>query len=274
MKPQICSVLSHPSIGGIAAFSALPAERFRCAVHRVVLVTLNAAVELKRDAFRVARRLSASRLIIGQSLPMESTMVPNSYADDVFMRDDRAPQQRDLVFVGRHVSDKGVDRLVAALKRLASRGVQAVLTRVGEGLEAPALRRATDAAGIADLGRFAGWQVAADLVTTLNRQCVLVVRSVRDVPSSVVVLDGQAYDYVPLVTCSGGLPDAAGDCSLLAARDGTATLTEGIQPLLGHTGLQGDSRARASAPVRCHTSDRVERDSPEVLFDASPASAR
>ena len=331
-----CSVPFRPSIGGIETISALLAEHFHRAGHRVVLVTRSPGAGPEQDAFEVVRRPSAGRLFalvrdadvvfhnnislrfawpqlllrrpwvvahhtwiprsgaaarlkravlsraanisissaIAQSLPVDSTIVPNPYADDVFARDDRAGRQGDLVFVGRLVSDKGVDRLVAALKLLAGRGVQAGLTIVGDGPEAPALRRQADAAGISDRIRFAGWQVAAELVATLNRHRVLVVPSVWEEPFGVVVLEGLACGCVPLVTRSGGLPDAVGDCGLVVARDDPAALADGIQALLGDARLQEDYRARASAHLGRHTPDRIARDYLQVISDACLAGAR
>ena len=331
-----CSVPFHPSVGGIETISALLADHFHRAGHRVVLVTRSPAAGPEREAFEIVRRPSAARLFslvreadvvfhnnislrfawpqlllrrpwvvahhtwipragaaarlkravlsgaaniaisgaIARSLPVDSTIVPNPYASDVFARDDGASRQRDLVFVGRLVSDKGVDRLVAALALLAARGVQAELTIVGDGPEAAALRRQADAAGLADHVRFEGWQAAAELVATLNRHRVLVVPSVWEEPFGVVVLEALACGCVPLVTRSGGLPDAVGDCGLVVARDDPAALADGIEALLGDAAQQEVYRARAPAHLRRHTPDRVARDYLQVLSDACLAGAR
>lgn len=336
MNILFCSVPFHPSIGGIETVSALLAERFHRAGHRVVLVTRSLTAGAERDVFEVVRRPSATRLFalvrssdvvfhnnislrfawpqlllskpwvvahhtwiprtgaaarlkravlsraanisishaIAQSLPVASTIVPNPYADDVFARDARAPRQEDLVFVGRLVSDKGVDRLIAALELLTRRGVSAGLTIVGDGPQAAALRRQAAAAGVADRIRFVGWQRAAELVATLNRHRVLVVPSIWEEPFGVVVLEALACGCVPLVARSGGLPDAVGDCGLVVARDDPAALADGIQALLGDAGLQDDYRGRAAAHLKRHTPERVARDYLQVLSDACLAGAR
>ncbi len=331
-----CSVPFHPSIGGIETISALLAERFHRAGHRIVLVTRSAAAAPERDVFEVVRRPSAARLFalvrqadvvfhnnislrlawpllllrrpwvvahhtwiprtgaaarlkravlsrasniaisqaIARSLPVATAIVPNPYADDRFARDDAVPRDGDLVFVGRLVSDKGVDRLVAALALLARRGLATRLTIVGEGPEAGALRRQVADAGIADHVRFAGWQVAAELVATLNRHQVIVVPSVWEEPFGVVVLEGMACGCVPLVTRSGGLPDAVGEGGLVVARDDPAALADGIQSLLGDAGLRERYRARAADHLRRHTPDRVATDYLRALSDACVAGAR
>ena len=336
MNILFCSVPFHPSIGGIETISALLAERFHRAGHRVVLVTQSPSTLAERDAFEVVRRPSATRLFalvrqadvvfhnnislrlgwpqlllrrpwvvahhtwiprtgaaarlkravlrraanisisqaVARSLPVPSDIVPNPYADDVFGCDGVEARSGDLVFVGRLVSDKGVDRLVAALALLAARGVHARLTIVGDGPEAPALRRQAIEAGVDDRIVFAGWQVAADLVGMLNRHRVLVVPSVWEEPFGLVVLEGMACGCVPLVTRSGGLPDAVGEGGLVVERDDPAALADGIEHLLGDAALREGYRARAAAHLRRHTPDRVANDYLRVISDACQAHAR
>ncbi len=336
MNILFCSVPFHPSIGGIETISALLAERFHRAGHRVVLVTRSAAVAPERDAFEVVRRPSAARLFalvrqadvvfhnnislrfawpqlllrrpwvvahhtwiprtgaagrlkravlsrasniaisqaIARSLPVDAVVVPNPYADDRFARDEATPRQDDLVFVGRLVSDKGVDRLLAALVLLAGRGVSARLTIVGDGPEAAALARQAADGGIGDRVRFVGWQVAAELVATLNHHQVIVVPSVWEEPFGVVVLEGMACGCVPLVTRSGGLPDAVGECGVVVARDDPAALADAIQALLADAGLRERYRARAATHLGRHTPDRVATDYLRALSDACLAGAR
>lgn len=331
-----CSVPFHPSIGGIETISALLAERFHRAGHRVVLVTQSPSTLAERDAFEVVRRPSAARLFglvrqadvvfhnnislrlgwpqlllrrpwvvahhtwiprtgaaarlkravlrraaniaisdaVARSLPVPSDIVPNPYADDVFACDGAEARPGDLVFVGRLVSDKGVDRLVSALALLAERGVHARLTIVGDGPEAAALRRQAADAGVDDRIAFTGWQVAGDLVGTLNRHRVLVVPSVWEEPFGLVALEGMACGCVPLVTRSGGLPDAVGEGGLVVERDDPAALADGIERLLGDVALRDRYRARAAAHLARHTPGRVADDYLKVISDACAAGAR
>ena len=336
MNILFCSVPFHPSIGGTETVSALLAERFHRAGHRVVLATRSAATGPERDPFEVVRQPSATCLFglvrdadvvfhnnislrfawpqlllrrpwvvahhtwiprrglaarlkraalgraaniaisraVAHSLPVASTIVPNPYADDVFSRDDRAPRQGDLVFVGRLTNEKGVGRLLAALGLLAARGVRVGLTIVGDGPEAPALRRQVEAGGLADSVRFAGWQVGAALVGTLNRHRVLVLPSVCEETFGVAVLEGLACGCVPLVTRSGGLPEAVGDCGVVVARDDAVALANGIERLLADDDLRETYRARAPAHLSRHTPDRIANDYLQVLTDACLAGAR
>jgi glycogen(starch) synthase len=59
----LCSVPFRPSVGGIETVSALLAERFARAGHRVTLVTHTHSLDHDADAFEVVRRPSALRLL-------------------------------------------------------------------------------------------------------------------------------------------------------------------------------------------------------------------
>ena len=264
-------VVFHNNISLRFAWPQLLLRRPWVVAHHTWIPRTGAAARLKRAVLSRAANVSISDAI-ARSLPVDSTIVPNPYADDVFAHDERAPREGDLVFVGRLVSDKGADRLVAALALLAARGIRAGLTIVGDGPEAPALRRQAGDAGVADRVRFAGWQEGAELVATLNRHRVLVVPSVWEEPFGVVVLEGLACGCVPLVSRSGGLPDAVGDCGMVVARDDPAALADAIESLLGNTGLRDTYRMRAAAHLRRHTPDRVGKDYLQVLTDACSAS--
>ena len=127
--------------------------------HHTWIPTTGMAAGLKRWAIRHASNIAVSHAV-AESLPVDCTIVPNPYADDVFVRVDNIERSRELVFVGRLVSDKGVDVLLDALGLLATRGRRVGLTVIGEGPELPALRRQG-----AELGGW--WQAAPALRLTL-----------------------------------------------------------------------------------------------------------
>src|SRR5437867_7427678 len=72
----------------------------------------------------VADRISGHSFVIG-----------NPYDDATFRLIPNVARDKKLVFVGRLVSDKGVDLLLQAMKRLQNDGVTADLTIVGSGPE-------------------------------------------------------------------------------------------------------------------------------------------
>ena len=266
-------VVFHNNISLRFAWPQLLLRRPWVVAHHTWIPRRGLAARLKRVVLRRAANIAISRAV-AQSLPVASTIVPNPYADDVFARDAAAAREEDLVFVGRLTDEKGVDRLVAALRVLSERGLHVGLTIVGDGPEASSLRHQAEDAGLADRIRFAGWQASSELVGTLNRHRVLVLPSVCEETFGVVVLEGLACGCVPLVTRSGGLPDAVGDCGVVVARDDVAALADGIESLLGDAGLQDGFRARAPEHLRRHTRERIGQDYLRVLTDACVAGAR
>jgi glycosyltransferase involved in cell wall biosynthesis len=101
---------------------------------------------------------------------------------------------------------------------------------------------------------------------------VLVVPSVWEEPFGVVVLEALACGCVPLVTRSGGLPDAVGACGMVLPQGDRRTLApllaHGIDVLLGDPESLDYYRQQAAAHLERHTRDRVARDYLQVLTDA------
>lgn len=91
------------------------------------------------------------------------------------------------LFVGRHIPDKRLDALPPALAaaRNAIPGLEAVVAGVGP--ETAAARRAADAAGVAEVVRFAGRVPDGELERLLSGAAVLVNPSVREGFGLVVV---------------------------------------------------------------------------------------
>jgi glycogen(starch) synthase len=260
-------VVFHNNISLRFAWPQLLMHRPWVVAHHTWIPPTGLAARCKRMALTRASNIAVSRAIAA-SLPVPSAVVPNPYADDVFVQDAAAARDGDLVFVGRLVSDKGLDRLVAALGLLARRGVTPGLTVIGDGPETAALQAQALALGVAGRIRFVGRQVGPALAALLNRHRVLVVPSVWEEPFGVVVLEGLACGCVPLVARSGGLPDAVGNCGMVVARDDPTALAQGIETLLGDETLLQAYRTRAAAHLARHTPERVAADYLRVFSEA------
>ena len=119
------------------------------------------------------------------------------------------------MFLGRLVSDKGVDVLLAALALLAARGAPARARRSsatgpsGRGLEEQAARL-----GIAGQVRFLGSRQGEEIVRLLNAHRILVVPSRYDEPFGIVALEGIACGCLVIGSRGGGLKEAIGRCGL------------------------------------------------------------
>ena len=260
-------VVFHNNISLRFAWPQLLLRRPWVVAHHTWIPRVGLAARVKRAVLRHASHIAVSRAV-AESLPVPCTVVPNPYADDVFVSSSGTPRTGELVFVGRLVSDKGLGILFAALAWLAQRGQRVGLTVVGDGPEAPTLRRQARALGILGRVQFIGRRVGAELVAALNAHQVLVVPSVWEEPFGVVALEAIACGCVPLVARSGGLPDAVGACGLVVPRGDCEALALGISALIGNPAALEHYRAGASAHLERHTRDRVARDYLQVIDDA------
>lgn len=165
---------------------------------------------LKRRLLRHAANIAvSSSLARDVGLPMP--IVGNPYDDRVFRRVVPAREREgELIFVGRLVSDKGVDLLLAALAQLKARGSPPQLTIVGGGPEEAALRTQTKTLGLQAHVSFAGVKTPEELSALLNVHRVMVAPSRRAEPFGLVALEGLACGCVVAGSSEGGLPEAIG----------------------------------------------------------------
>jgi glycogen synthase len=222
---------------------------------------------LKHLAMRHAGNIAVSEAIAA-SLSVPSTVIGNPYADDVFHRRDDIARSRDLVFLGRLVSDKAPGMLIDALLLLRERGLDPSLTIIGSGPEEAALRRRSMDAGLDARIRFAGALRGDALVAALNAHRIMVVPSVWEEPFGIVVLEGLACGLVPVVTNSGGLPQAVGECGLVVPKSDPAALANAIASLLQNEALCSRLLARAPAHLALHTREAAARSYLQVLQSA------
>lgn len=260
-------VVFHNNISLRFAWPQLVVRRPWVVAHHTWIPRDGLAARLKRRVLRHASHIAVSKAV-AQSLPVPCAVVPNPYADDVFMPVDGVQRTGELVFLGRLVSDKGVHILLDALALLARRGKRVQLSVVGEGPEEPALREQVNALGLGDQVTFVGRRGGAELVALLHAHQVLVVPSVWEEPFGVVVLEAMACGCVPLVARSGGLPDAVGMAGVVVEQGDSEALAQGIGELLGNAQALGRCRAAAPAHLARHTRDRVARAYLQVIEDA------
>jgi len=257
----------HNNISLRFAWPQLLLQRPWVVAHHTWIPKTGLAGRVKRGVLRHASHIAVSRAV-AESLPVPCAVVPNPYADDVFARAGTADRDGELVFVGRLVSDKGVDLLLHALALLSRRGKRVRLTVIGDGPEAPALRELARSLGVAAQVDFAGRRAGPDVAAVLNRHRVLVVPSVWEEPFGVVALEAMACGCVPLVARSGGLPDAVGRCGLVVARGDSGALARGIDKLIGNAAMIDRYRIGVTAHLERHTPERVARAYLQVIEDA------
>jgi|HubBroStandDraft_3_1064219.scaffolds.fasta_scaffold08062_3 glycogen(starch) synthase len=215
---------------------------------------------LKRFVLRwAAPSISVSRALAAD-LATPSLVIPNAYRDDVFRVLPEIARSRDLVFVGRLVSDKGVEVLVAALGLLAADGLEPGLDIVGDGPEKPALAAQVAALGLAAQVRFLGTRTGEELARLLNEHRILVVPSRYDEPFGVVALEGIACGCIVVGSAGGGLPEAIGPCGRCFGNGDAHELAAVLGELLRAPRAEIEAlRAGAGEHLARHTPERIAR---------------
>jgi glycogen synthase len=175
-----------------------------------------------------------------------SIVIPNPYDAGIFSSRSAAERNGDIIFVGRIVSEKGLDILVESLAGLRLNRLQPRLTVVGSGPELIATQKRAAELGFHDQVAFIGSKSGAELAEILNRHKILVVPSRYEEPFGVVALEGIACGCAVVGSRGGGLPEAIGPCGLTFANGDPEALSKALEKLL--TQPRERERLAANAP--------------------------
>ena len=223
-----CDVFFHNNISLQSLWPLLLVRRPWVVAHQTWITRLDRTLDWRDRLKRLLLRFAAANVSISRavaaSLPVASQIIPNPYRDDLFYRMPEVVREKDLVFLGRLVSDKGADLLLEAVKLLREGGLTAGLTLVGSGPEEDALKALAQSLGVASQIEFVGPKRGVQLARILNAHRVMAVPSRWAEPFGIVALEGIACGCVVIGSQEGGLPDAIGPCG--------ATFPNGDAPAL------------------------------------------
>jgi glycogen synthase len=218
----------------------------------------------KKLVTRFATNISCSQAIAAM-IPGISTVIPNSYRNDIFKIHPNIVRSQDLVFLGRLVSDKGVKLLISALAQLKSRGLTPNLTIVGTGPEELNLCQQAQELGVLDQINFAGLKLDLELAEVLNAHKIMVVPSLWEEPFGIVALEGIACGCVVVGSAGGGLRDAIGDCGVTFPNGNTDLLTNALYDLISDPDHLETYRKNAASHLARHNSKAVANEYIKVL---------
>ena len=211
---------------------------------------------LKHSLRRSATNVAISKSV-ADGLSGHSFVIGNPYDDGVFRLLPNVARDKSLIFVGRLVSDKGVDLLLQALKLLQRDNLFPDLTIVGTGPEEENLRRLAPELALNRQVTFAGQKTGAALAETLNRHRIQVVPSRWAEPFGVVALEGIACGCVVVGSEKGGLKEAIGPCGITFENGNAEALAAQLKRLLTEPGLQSDLRRRADEHLVKFQADQI-----------------
>lgn len=172
-----------------------------------VIDARNLKAMLKNVVIRsVSRNISVSGSV-ARALQVKSTVILNCYNDSDFRLYPEEKRDRDFLFVGRLVSQKGCELLLEACRGLTR---PFTLSIVGDGVELKKLQALADRYGLRDSVSFLGFQRNVTLARTMNRHRVMIVPSLGAEGFGIVALEGLACGCEMVVSDAGGLPEAVG----------------------------------------------------------------
>ncbi len=267
-----CDVFFHNNISLQTAWPLLVVRRPWVVAHHTWIARMNGRSSLrdriKHSVIRHAANISVSKAV-ADHLAVRSVIIGNPYRDDIFKTDPAAPRERELVFLGRLVGDKGLDLLIDALDLLRGKKFAPRLTVIGDGPERAALEAQTKKLGLGALVNFTGTRTGADLVALLNRHRIIVVPSRWQEPFGLAALEGIACGCVPVVAECGGLPDAIGETGVTFPCDNVEAMADCIASLLHDESVLEKFRARASEHLRNYGAEAVAKKYLGVLAEAA-----
>jgi glycogen(starch) synthase len=187
-------------------------------------------------ALRACHNVSISKAI-AKSLPVDSVVIGNPFEAKAFEGRRDTPRDRDIVFLGRLVSDKGCDLLLQALAELKPKGLTPSLTVIGDGPEMSPLKALTVELRLTAQVEFLG-AVQEGRGEIVARHRIMAVPSVWAEPFGVVALEGVASGCALVSSSQGGLPDAVGSCGLYFPNGNVKALALALEQVLTDPGLR------------------------------------
>ena len=219
---------------------------------------------LKRFVLRYATSFAISRAIADE-LPVESRLLGNPYDDRVFTPAPPGSRPKELIFVGRLVSDKGADLLLEAMAMLQSKPR---LTIAGDGPERARLEKQAVERQLQSRIDFVGSQTSEQLAALLREHEILVVPSRWPEPFGIVALEGIACGCVVVGSSAGGLGEAIGPCGLTFPNGDAPALAAAIAKLLGNRAECDRLRENAPAHLARFTPRQVATVCLEIMTKA------
>lgn len=205
---------------------------------------------LKRAVLRLCHNVTPSRAL-AEHLPVQAEVIGNPFEVDSFLQFRGMPKNKDIVFMGRLVSDKGCDLAIEALAQLKQTGLHPSFTVIGNGPDREKLEALAMKLGVASQVTFAGY-LATQRTAEVARHKVLVVPSRWAEPFGLVALEGIAAGCAIVATSDGGLGEAVGDCGILVPNGDSNRLALALQSVLHDTQERESMVARGPAHLRIH----------------------
>ncbi|MDS3859244.1 glycosyltransferase family 4 protein [Thermosynechococcaceae cyanobacterium BACA0444] len=223
--------------------------------------------KVKLTCLRFSNVISISKSV-ADSIKTPSVIIGNPYNDKLFRVIGCNQRIKDLVFLGRLVSDKGVDTLISALKIVHDYGIKAHLSIIGDGSERLVLESQVRDLNLERYIIFEGVKSGQVLVSLLNQFKIMVVPSRWAEPFGIVALEGIACGCVVVGSEGGGLKDAIGLCGLTFPNGDHVALANALIRLLSNNKYLESFKIHREEHLKKHSSSYVVQRYLNVLINS------
>ena len=205
---------------------------------------LDLALRIKHTVANRVTSVAISKFV-ASCFKTPSLIIPNPYNARLFTTRSTANRSQDLIFVGRAVSEKGIDLLLESLRILGARGLHPDLTVIGSGPELMPMKSLAQRLKVQEQVNFVGARNAAEIAEILNQHRILVVPSRYAEPFGIVAVEGIACGCAVVGSSGGGLPEAIGPCGLTFKNGDADALAQSLERLLSDAGERAQLTAHA-----------------------------
>lgn len=219
-----------------------------------------ARAAVQRQLVSKCRFIAVSRAVARHLPDRRAPVLPNPCRFPYLARGGEQKRPVDLLFVGRLVSDKGVDLLIEALARLAQEKHYFKTKIIGDGPMRSTLNSKLESCHLDGLVDFTGTLSGEAVRGAYCSARYTVVPSRWEEPFGLVAIEALACGSVPIVADSGGLPEAVGPHGIVFPC-GDADALAGV---LRRISEKGDEAADAGTD-RSTVAKWLERHDPEVV---------
>jgi glycosyltransferase involved in cell wall biosynthesis len=235
--------------------------------------TLSFRDRIKKLWLKKADSVIAVSEKIKESSFSQAVVIGNPYRNDLFKLFPEIKKDKDFIFLGRLVSDKGVDMAIEVLYLLhaenRNKTSNQTLTIVGDGPEMEKMKNLVAQYHLNNYVTFLGMLRGNELVDCLNRHKYLLVPSRWREPFGNVVLEGMACGCLPIVSDGSGLVDAVGNAGIVFERNNIHSMLGKIKELLTNPELESEKRNNAAKHLIRHHQETVAKRYYDVFLKAA-----
>lgn len=222
---------------------------------------------LKRKKLSLANKVIAISSTIKENIWPSATIIHNPYNETIFQKKNDLERKPTFVFVGRLVSDKGVaiainamHKLIYVLQKNTFADEQPLLTIIGNGAEMENLRQLVYKLQMQDYIYFTGGLRSKQICEELNKHKYLLVPSIWEEPFGIVALEGMACGCIPIVSHSGGLPEAVENAGITFVKNDQDSLVNKICSIEHDKYLQQKIIENAPQQLKNHSAAKISQD--------------